>query len=243
MPTHRLDIRRFSPLLAMFVLLLLAAAPAQADVTKIVNVTMDWRIGKPTGKDSTCASFGIAAWPAQKGATSWEILYNFNGEPRSEPLFPPFDDDEFGNYGWAPAKGVHWHSLTYSGSSSFGGNPVTCDENQANQKALYSNARLRVTTGCLLNRAHRLWRQLNAARKRERLSYRASKRALRRFLSLQRRLKGREGRVLRGFRETLVDESRKAKLRAKKLRAQAAHDRRQRQRLQRHYRKDRDKCL
>lgn len=126
-----------------------AAAAAATGKTVEVPVTMDWRIGH--SGVSACSSWGLATWPAQKGATAWELRYHFSppnpaaaGE-RTKHLSPPFDDDEFERFGWSPGKGKHWHGLSYSGRSHFGGSPVSCDDLQAKQKATISNVRIAIT--------------------------------------------------------------------------------------------------
>lgn len=122
---------------------------ASAAKTVEVPVTMDWRIGY--NGVATCASWGLATWPEQEGAIGWELHYHFSppnpafaGE-RSKRLSPPFDDEEFDQFGWKPGKGTHWDGLSYSGRSSGAGNPVSCGDLQARQKALYSNVRIEIT--------------------------------------------------------------------------------------------------
>lgn len=129
--------------------LALHAGSAVAAKTIEVPVTMDWRIAQPSV--SACTSWGLATWPEKKGATSWELRYHFSpGNPaaageRTVSLSPPFDDEDFKQYGWEPGKGKHWHGLSRSGTFHFGGAPVSCDELQGRQKSTISNVRIAIT--------------------------------------------------------------------------------------------------
>jgi hypothetical protein len=176
----------------LFASLLVVCAPARADVTREVPVTMDWRIGYPNV--STCASWGLATWPAQDGAIAWELLYDFNGEERSKTLSPPFGDEEFTKFGWQPAPGTHWYGLSYTGRSSGSGKPVTCDDFPPKQQAFFSNVRMRITVegpscSALESRERRLRSRLKTARKGERRARNRLKAAKKQVRVASRRLK------------------------------------------------------
>lgn len=140
-------------LLAVLTLSFAFAAPATADAPPtagaaakgkavVLPVTMDWRIAQHSV--SACSSWGLATWPEQKGAIGWELRYRVGDQEASKHLSPPFDDEKFKQYGWSPAKGMHWHGLSYSGGSHLGGAPVSCDAFQARQKALVSDVRIAI---------------------------------------------------------------------------------------------------
>lgn len=141
-------------LLAVLMLSFAFAAPATADTlptagaaakgkTVVLPVTMDWRIA--FHGVSACSSWGLATWPEQKGAIGWDLRYRVGDQEGSKQLSPRFDDEKFKQFGWSPAKGMHWHGLSYSGAAHLGGAPVSCDEIQAKQKALVSDVRIAIT--------------------------------------------------------------------------------------------------
>ncbi len=139
-------VRLVAPLL---VLVWVVPAVAVAKTVK-VPVKMDWRIGH-YGK-STCASYGLATWPAQEDAVGWELRDHFTPtdpaytRDETKQLSPPFDDEKFvKDFGWRPAKGTHWYALSYSGRSHLGGDSVDCSDLPAKQKAAYSNVRILIT--------------------------------------------------------------------------------------------------
>ncbi len=135
--------RRLGLVTAIATSCLTLPASASASETKEFPVTMDWRIGQL--KAHTCTSWGLATWKAQKGATAWQIIAQFNGKERRVRVSKPFHDATFTKYGWRPGKGKHWHGLSYSGRSHGGGKPVSCGDLQAKQKALYGKVVIRIT--------------------------------------------------------------------------------------------------
>ena len=118
----------------LFVLgLMSVTAPAAGAKTETVEVpaTMDWRKGNQSSV--ACYAFGLATWPEQKNAISWEVTYKWNGDPRSKTTSPPFDDErlniaQFGNA--TPPAGSHWIVITEgykAGLPGFGPTPDCSD--------------------------------------------------------------------------------------------------------------------
>lgn len=247
MTSRSLDKARLAPaftvralLLAVFAAFLVVAAPARAEeVTEEVPVSMDWRIGYTNESHSTCASWGLATWREQKGAIAWELLYDFNGQPRSKTLSPPFSDEDFLRFGWQPAPQTHWYGLSYSGRSSGAGNPVTCDDFPAKQMAFYSNLRIRITTECDLDLVGTLERRLKTARKKERRAH-----------SQRRRLAGKVGKFRKNAKRSggglsflEREELRQLKRQLRKAKRREAVARKKRKNAYRRFRDEREKCV
>ena len=248
-----LDKPRLAPKFVLLVLAVAAiasflalAAPARAELNKKVNpVTMDWRIGYTNESKSTCASYGIATWREEPGAVAWELLYDFSppnpayAEERSVRLTPPFDDEAFQRFGWQPAAGIHWHSLSYSGRSSLGGNPVSCDDFRPKQEALYSNVRILITTECDLDLVGKLQRRLKAAKKAERQAYNQRRKFAARVGKFRKDAKGPGG----GLSPAAKDRLRELDRQLKKLKRKEAVTRKKRKNAYKKFREEREKCV
>ncbi|MEZ5078663.1 MAG: hypothetical protein R2725_14615 [Solirubrobacterales bacterium] len=208
-------------------------------MTEEVPVSMDWRIGYTDESHSTCASWGLATWREQKGAIAWELLYDFNGQPRSKTLTPPFGDEAFVKYGWRPAPGTHWYGLSYSGRSPGAGKPVTCDDFPPKQMAFYSNIRIRITTECDLDLVGKLERRLKAARKNERRAH-----------TQRRKLAGKVGKFRKNAKRSgggldilEREELRELNRQLQKAKRQEAVARKKRKNAYRKFREEREKCV
>ncbi|MEZ5078209.1 MAG: hypothetical protein R2725_12305 [Solirubrobacterales bacterium] len=245
-PTQRRPLTALAVLAAVIVSFLVLTAPARAELNKKeIPVTMDWRIGYANESKSTCASYGIATWREEPGAVAWELLYHFSppnpayAEDRSVPLTPPFDDEAFLRFGWQPAAGIHWHSLSYSGRSSGSGKPVSCDDFRPKQEALYSNVRILITTECDLDLVGKLQKRLKAAKKAERRAYNQRRNFAGKVGKFRKRAKRSGG----GLDFLEKEELQQLNKQLKRLKRQEAVTRKKRKNAYKKFREEREKCV
>ena len=75
--------------------------------------------------NNNCAAVAYLQWPAQKDAMAWRIEYLWSGKlTKADHLVPPFHDDPFPTYGWAPPEGSHWYRASAPSTHS-AANPET----------------------------------------------------------------------------------------------------------------------
>ena len=171
-----------------------AAGAAQTSATTEtydIPATMDWRKGNQSSV--ACYAFGLATWPEQKNAISWQVTYKWNGDPRSKTTSPPFDDErlntaQFGNA--TPPAGSHWIVISEGYKAGLPGFPTPdCSDSLAFQQGAIGDVKVTVTVEAeekdkcraITDRDRRLERRVHNARegkKRAKKRLRAAKKRL-----------------------------------------------------------------
>ena len=154
-----------------------AAGAAQTSATTEtydIPATMDWRKGNQSSV--ACYAFGLATWPEQKNAISWQVTYKWNGDPRSKTTSPPFDDErlntaQFGNA--TPPAGSHWIVISEGYKAGLPGFPTPdCSDSLAFQQGAIGDVKVTVTVEAeekdkcraITDRDRRLERRVHNAR-------------------------------------------------------------------------------
>ncbi len=96
----------------------LLALPASASAAKVVAVPLSLEVRSGNNGNNNCAAVAYLQWPAQKDASAWRIEYLWNGSLKEANLVPPFHDDPFPTYGWAPPQGSHWYRASAPSTKS-----------------------------------------------------------------------------------------------------------------------------
>ncbi len=182
-----------------------AAGAAQTSATTEtydIPATMDWRKGNQSS--IACYAFGLATWPEQENAISWEVTYKWNGDPRSKTTSPPFDDErlntaQFGNA--TPPAGSHWIVIGEGYKAGAPGFPTPdCSDSLAFQQAAISDVKVTVTVEveekkkcrAITERDRRMERKLHSARKGKRREKRQTRSANNRVKRAERRVENLE---------------------------------------------------
>jgi RTX calcium-binding nonapeptide repeat (4 copies) len=103
---------------------LLLALPVSAATAKVVSVPLSLEVRSGNSSNNNCAAVAFLQWPAQKDAGAWRIEYLWSGKVKEANLVPPFHDDPFPSYGWAPPEGSHWYHASNPSARS-AANPET----------------------------------------------------------------------------------------------------------------------
>jgi RTX calcium-binding nonapeptide repeat (4 copies) len=104
---------------------LLLALPVSAATAKVVAVPLSLEVRSGNNGNNNCAAVAYLQWQAQKDATAWRIEYLWSGKLKeADHLVPPFHDDPFPTYGWAPPQGAHWYRASDPSTHS-AANPET----------------------------------------------------------------------------------------------------------------------
>ena len=109
---------------------LLLALPVSAATAKVVAVPLSLEVRSGNSSNNNCAAIAYLQWPAQKDAVAWQIEYLWSGSLTKANPVPPFHDDPYLPYGWAPPEGAHWYRASAPSAKSAGdpGTHVDCTD-------------------------------------------------------------------------------------------------------------------